>query len=121
MSASQVTSVKGKPKSGRVWKSSKQRFSSIKKTPAIHVSFEKRQRLKEERKKCMELSNEIKQQKAAEKEAKKERRRENIRRTQENERKAEVVQVISNPAKIKRMKKKQLRNIVKRDTTKVEK
>ncbi|XP_058805942.1 coiled-coil domain-containing protein 86 [Phymastichus coffea] len=109
---------RGRPKSGRIWKEPKQKFSSIVKTKGIRLSFEKKQKLREELKKVKELSREIKAQKEAEKQAKKERRRENLKRTEEKQKKSEVIQVIKNTAKIKRMKKKQLRMIEKRDTVK---
>lgn len=62
-----------------------------------------------------ELSLSIKEDKKLENIQKKERREENAKRRLENERKSEIVQIIKNPAKLKRMKKKQLRKIGKRD------
>ncbi|XP_014204146.1 coiled-coil domain-containing protein 86 [Copidosoma floridanum] len=109
---------RGKPKSGRVWKEPKQRFKSIIKTKGLQLSLEKKQKLREDLKRAKELSREIKAQKEAEKQAKKERRKQNLKRQEENQKKSEIVQVIKNPAKIKRMKKKQLRMIEKRDTIK---
>ncbi|XP_020287220.1 coiled-coil domain-containing protein 86 [Pseudomyrmex gracilis] len=109
---------RGKPKSGRIWKEEKEKFSSIIKTRGTRMSFEKKQKLKEDLKRVKEMSRAIKERKRAEKEAKKERRRNNIKRAEENRKKSEIVQVITNTAKIKRMKKKQLRKIEKRDTVK---
>ncbi|XP_078040151.1 coiled-coil domain-containing protein 86 [Augochlora pura] len=107
---------KGKPKSGRVWKEQKTRFSSIVKTRGIRLSFEKKQKLREDLKRVKELSRSIKAEKAAQKEAKKERRRANLKRAEENQKKSEVVQVITNTAKLKNIKRKHLRMIQKRDT-----
>ncbi|XP_043486508.1 coiled-coil domain-containing protein 86 [Polistes fuscatus] len=107
---------KGKPKSGRIWKEPKKRFSSIVKSRGIKLSLEKRQKLKETMERAKEMSRAIKEKKQAEKEAKKQRRIENLKRAEENRKKGEVVQIIKNTAKLKRMKKKQLRFIEKRDT-----
>lgn len=107
---------RGKPKSGRVWKNPRTRFSSIIKTKGIRSSFEKRKAVKEEMNRVREASKAIIAEKQKEKELKKERRRENLKRQEENRKKSEVVQVITNTSKIKRMKRKHLRQIEKRDT-----
>lgn len=62
-----------------------------------------------------ELSNSIKEDRKRDNLLKAQRREENSKRRLENERKSEVVQVIKNTAKLKRMKKKALRKIEKRD------
>ncbi|KZC08028.1 PREDICTED: coiled-coil domain-containing protein 86 [Dufourea novaeangliae] len=110
---------KGKPKSGRIWKNQKQRFSSIVKTRGTRLSFEKKQKLRDDLKRVKEMSRAIKAQKEAEKEAKKQRRIVNLKRAEENRKKSEVVQVITNTAKLKKIKKKHLRTIEKRDTLKL--
>ncbi|XP_014471919.1 PREDICTED: coiled-coil domain-containing protein 86 [Dinoponera quadriceps] len=110
---------RGKPKSGRIWKEQKTKFSSIIKTRGIRSSLAEKQKLRQDLKRVKEMSRAIKAQKQEEKEGKKQRRRENLKRAEENRKKSEVVQVITNTAKIKRMKKKQLRMIEKRDTIKV--
>lgn len=92
------------------------RFSTIKKS-INRRTFERKQLLRAELKHIKELSSSIKEDKKQENVAKKQRRAENAQRRLENERKSEVVQVIKNTAKMKRMKKKALRKIEKRDLT----
>ncbi|XP_065333347.1 coiled-coil domain-containing protein 86 [Cloeon dipterum] len=110
---------RGKPKSGKFWKVNKQRASSLKTTRGLKIanSFEKKEKLRADLKHAKELSRSRLEERKKEIEAKKERRRENLKRREENRKKSEIVQVIRNPAKIKRMRKKQLRMIEKRDTT----
>lgn len=110
---------RGKPKSGRIWKSQKTRFSSIIKSKGIKSSFEKRKVLKQERDRVREASRAIIAEKQQQKQLKKERRRENLKRQEENRKKSEIVQVITNTSKIKKMKRKHLRYIEKRDTNPV--
>lgn len=59
------------------------------------MSFERKQKLREDIKKMRELSRTLINEKKAENEARKERRRENIKRRTENQRKSEVVQVVN--------------------------
>ncbi|KAM3623570.1 uncharacterized protein V6R79_012813 [Siganus canaliculatus] len=107
----------GKPKSGRVWKNrNKQRFSALVRDKPLCSSWEKKMQAKRDKDLVKQYSLQLKEEKARQKEEKRKRREENLKRRTENERKAEIVQVIKNTAKIKRMKKKQLRKIEKRDT-----
>ncbi|KAK9759210.1 Cgr1 family [Popillia japonica] len=106
----------GKPKSGRVWKTQRKKFFTTVKSRGIKTSFEKKKQLREELARVKQASREIIAAKKEEKQKKKERRRENLKRQKENQRKSEVVQVITNTSKLKKMKKKQLRHIEKRDT-----
>ncbi|XP_073444392.1 coiled-coil domain-containing protein 86 [Dendrobates tinctorius] len=106
----------GRPKSGRVWKENKKRFSNMVRDRPLCTSWEVKMKQRQEKKLLKSLAQQLKDEKQREKEEKKRRREENLRRRLENERKAEVVQVIRNSAKLKRARKKQLRSIEKRDT-----
>ncbi|TKS68279.1 Coiled-coil domain-containing protein 86 [Collichthys lucidus] len=107
----------GKPKSGRVWKNrNKQRFSAVVRDKSLCSSWEKKMAAKRDKDLVKQYASQLKEEKAKQKEDKRKRREENLKRRAENERKSEIVQVIRNTTKIKRMKKKQLRKIEKRDT-----
>lgn len=108
---------KGKPKSGRVWKDrSKKRFSQMVQDKPLRTSWQRKMKERQERKLAKDFARHLEEEKQRRRQEKKERRAENLRRRLENERKAEIVQVIRNPAKLKKAKKKQLRSIQKRDT-----
>ncbi|XP_055625305.1 coiled-coil domain-containing protein 86 [Toxorhynchites rutilus septentrionalis] len=109
---------RGKPKSGRIWKTSKERFATVKKS-VKGKPIKKHLAYREEIKQIKNLSRSIKEERKIQNEEKKQRSEENKRRRLENERKSEIVQIIKNPAKLKRMRKKQLRQIEKRDLDKI--
>ncbi|XP_048341627.1 coiled-coil domain-containing protein 86 isoform X1 [Sphaerodactylus townsendi] len=112
-----VVIPKGKPKSGRVWKDpGKKRFSHMIQDKPLHTSWERKMKVRQEKKAVKDFVRQLEEEKQREREKKKQRREENLKRRLENERKAEIVQVIRNPLKLKRAKKKQLRRIEKRDT-----
>ncbi|XP_062553971.1 coiled-coil domain-containing protein 86 [Armigeres subalbatus] len=109
---------RGQPKSGRIWKTQKERFATVRKSvkgkpQAKHFAY------REEMKQIKALSRSIKEERKQQDVEKRERRDENKRRRMENEKKSEIVQIIKNPAKLKRMRKKQLRQIEKRDLSKI--
>ncbi|XP_075698369.1 coiled-coil domain-containing protein 86 [Rhinoderma darwinii] len=106
----------GRPKSGRVWKENKKRFSGMVRDRPLRSSWEVKMKQRQEKKLMKGFAQQLKDEKQQEKEDKKKRREENLKRKLENERRAEVVQVIRNPSKLKRARKKQLRSIEKRDT-----
>ncbi|KAF7274482.1 hypothetical protein GWI33_012866 [Rhynchophorus ferrugineus] len=113
--------IKGQPRSGRFWKSERKKFSSVVKSKGLKSTLERRKAQKEKFQRIKEASDQLKAEKKEQEEARKQRRRENMQRQEENRKKSEVVQVVTNTKKLKRMKKKQLRFIEKRDTTVVQK
>ncbi|XP_053674452.1 coiled-coil domain-containing protein 86 [Anopheles nili] len=106
--------IRGKPKSGRIWKTQKERFAAVK-NPIRRNKTHLQMAYREEIKQIKQLSQSIKESKRRENEEKRLRREENKRIKLENERKSEIVQIINNPMKLKRLRKKHLRKIEKRD------
>jgi len=106
--------VKGKPKSGRVWKSEKKRKSDMINVKSLHSSWMKKQELRAKQESIKSFERELKDAAKRTKEEKRKQLEERQKRREENARKAEVVQEIKSTTKLKRLKKKQLRLIQKR-------
>ena len=108
----------GRNKSGRFWKSQRDRFKANIKVKGLHqVSAQKRIAQKEQLLRVKAYEKSLKDDVKRSREEKRQRAEENKKRRDENDKKNETVQVIKNPAKMKRMKKKQLRMLAKRDVT----
>ncbi|GAB6030079.1 hypothetical protein CHUAL_005758 [Chamberlinius hualienensis] len=86
---------KGKPKSGRVWKTDKTRFNSMKMDKPFKTTWATKQKLRNELKTIKEADRAIKEAKKQAIEGKKQRRAENLRRREENAKKAEIVQKVN--------------------------
>ncbi|OXA64621.1 coiled-coil domain-containing protein 86 [Folsomia candida] len=108
--------VRGPPKSGRFWKSQKERTTTMVKSRK-KVGAVKLEALRAEKDRVKQLSTAIKDARKTEAQEKRRREEENKKKKEENAKKSEIVQVIKNTAKLKRMKKKALRKVEKRDTT----
>merc|ERR1712025_507466 len=104
-----------KPKSGEFWKEERSAFRSLKKDKGQRLTFDQRLAMKEEKIRNRDLAKTLLEQKNQKKEEMRKKIEENKAEKLENERKAEQIQIIKNPAKIKRMKKKQLLQLEKRD------
>lgn len=102
---------RGKPKSGRVWKSEKKRKSAVIGVQPLHTSWNKKLKVRMEKKLMKIYEKELKDETKKQKEEKRRKTEERRKQREENEKKSQVVQEIKNTAKIKRMKKKQLRKI----------
>ncbi|XP_072163793.1 uncharacterized protein [Diadema setosum] len=107
--------MKGRPKSGRKWKTEQTaRFSDLRKDKPLKSSWQLKMAQKAEKLSVRKYQQELLDARREAVELKKQRREEHRQRREENQKKSEVVQVIRNTAKLKRMKKKQLRLIEKR-------
>ena len=105
---------KGHRKSGRSWKElqgKKQRISSLTTLPHMRRSVAERRMQEREFKDMQKLEREMKERDSKEKEEVRLRTEENRRRREANEKKNEVVEIITNTRKLKRLSKRQMRNI----------
>ncbi|CAG0896600.1 unnamed protein product [Darwinula stevensoni] len=108
--------IKGANISGRFWKTVKPRPSRIVEVPGLKKSWEKKVKERLDMKRVKELEKQLKAERNQRLEKKRKQVQERRKRKEENIRMAEVVQVIKNTTKLKKMRKKDLVNVQKRDT-----
>ncbi|CAI8044036.1 Coiled-coil domain-containing protein 86 [Geodia barretti] len=128
MKPGEESAPRGKPKSGRVWKSPGTKHRDCVAVPPLKKPYKVRRAQESERRAVREMEREMKEAKDKEKETSfpevlyvvfvtqelRKRLQEKRERKLENQRKGEIVQKITNVTKLKRLKKKQLRTIEKR-------
>merc|ERR1712080_801427 len=85
-----VRSLKGGRKSGRFWKSERDRFRSIIKTKGLKQSLKKNQKLKEEKLRVKAYEQSLKMASKKEKEELRARQEANKKNREENRKKSEV-------------------------------
>ncbi|CAK9294521.1 unnamed protein product [Gordionus sp. m RMFG-2023] len=99
------------------WKKSlpQPKFSTMRSGKAFHSKWSQKMENKYALSKVKEIQKQIEGTRKKSKEDARKCRELNLLKKKENERKGEVVQIIKDTTKIKKMKKKHLRNIEKRD------
>eukprot|EP00735_Rhodelphis_limneticus_P012014 TRINITY_DN5189_c0_g1::TRINITY_DN5189_c0_g1_i1::g.29372::m.29372 TRINITY_DN5189_c0_g1::TRINITY_DN5189_c0_g1_i1::g.29372 ORF type:complete len:149 (+),score=17.00,Cgr1/PF03879.9/3.3e+03,Cgr1/PF03879.9/0.00043,CsgE/PF10627.4/4.8,CsgE/PF10627.4/28,Peptidase_U4/PF03419.8/0.14,IncA/PF04156.9/0.12,PVL_ORF50/PF07768.6/20 TRINITY_DN5189_c0_g1_i1:40-447(+) len=103
--------IPGRPVSGRIWKVPKQRNSASVTVKSMRKSWEEKQTLRAIHKQKLDEKREYQANLQREKEEYKKRMEAARERKIENERKSEVVQRLSSTTKIKKMTRKQRRNL----------
>jgi len=103
--------MRGKPISGRTWKTPSKRLSELTTTSTLKTTWEQKLDAKKHKESLQLKVAELKEQSKKEKEVKKKAREDKKRKREENEKKASSYQVITNSQKIKKMSKKQLKMI----------
>ncbi|EGF80226.1 hypothetical protein BATDEDRAFT_88955 [Batrachochytrium dendrobatidis JAM81] len=106
---SSVANIRRVPASGRVWKSIQTKAHFQKRSNGEKMGWEKRQKDRKQLDILKTMKAEMEQRHKEEKDLKKKNAEERRKRKEENEKKADVVQQIS-AAKVRRLKKKQLRS-----------
>jgi hypothetical protein len=90
----QVLQVRGRCKSGRFWKSERDRFRSIVKSKGLKQNFQQTLKLRKDRERVKEYEKSLKETVKREKEELRARQDENKKRRDENQRKNEVFQEV---------------------------
>ncbi|KAI3638069.1 hypothetical protein MIR68_003680 [Amoeboaphelidium protococcarum] len=115
----QSTAIQGVPVSGRNWKDNRicVKASLRTQSKSVHDRFNDR-KARDNAQKLIKLREaELKAETEQQKQRVKELRQERAERQKKNEKKAEQFQVITNVRKLKRLKKKQMRGIVKKNAS----
>ncbi|KAK5576253.1 hypothetical protein RB653_007394 [Dictyostelium firmibasis] len=102
----EIDPTRGKPVSGRVWKTPSSKLNSAIKSKGFKQSFENKQKQRVDMKRMKEKEREIKEKTKLDKTNMHNAIRENKRIKEENLKKSEVVQVINNTNKLKKLSKK---------------